>query len=69
MSVATKLLPGNIGLGTPRELLRVAIRLGVPFYDYDSAADGSHFVLVSPALEGVPAPMTVLLNWQSAIGR
>jgi eukaryotic-like serine/threonine-protein kinase len=69
MSVATKLWPGNIGLGTPRELLRVAIRLGVPFYDYDSAADGSHFVLVSPAVEGVPAPMTVLLNWQSAIGR
>ena len=34
---------------------------------YDASADGQHFLLNVPAASAAPAPMTIVMNWQSRI--
>jgi Tol biopolymer transport system component len=66
MSLDVKSRAGKIEFATPRELFRTQTRLGISWYDYDAAADGSRFLLLHPAADA--GPVIVLLNWQSVIG-
>jgi Tol biopolymer transport system component len=69
LALPIKLEP-KIETGKPQPLFQV--RGGRPFHDilyqYDVAPDGQHFVFnVSP--DGTVSPITVVLNWDSALSR
>jgi Tol biopolymer transport system component len=67
-SVDVKARNTQIAFSPPRELFPTAIRLGVPWSDYDVSADGSQVLLLAPAVDAAPPPLVVLLNWRRAIG-
>jgi Tol biopolymer transport system component/predicted Ser/Thr protein kinase len=67
MTVEVKVESGGLSFSAARELFRIPVRLGVHIYDYDVTADGQRFIVLAPAVEGAPEPLSVLINWHSAL--
>jgi len=70
--MAVEVKPGpSFEAGHPRTLFetpyRLPGRLGLP--GFDVSADGQKFLLVTPAGESAPPPMTLVVNWPAALER
>jgi len=66
MNVPVRTVGSSVELGTPAAILRLVDPPGVHPYPYDVAPDGRILALI-PAMEGAPQ-LTVLMNWQAALG-
>ena len=67
MSVDVTSDSGGLTFSSPRALLRIPVRLGVPYYDYDVTSDGQRFLVLAPAAGSTPEPLSVLVNWHAAL--
>lgn len=53
---------------TPRRLFTSPlIPFSQFFFQYDVTRDGKRFVMIVPVEGAVPAPVTVVLNWEAAL--
>lgn len=67
MSVQANIDRAEPGFSTPRELFQIPVRLGVIWYDYDVAPDGQRFLVLAPADDAAPQPLTVIINWRAGL--
>ena len=71
MAVDVKTSP-KFEAGIPRPISSPETRQQSPFsspFRYDVTGDGKRFLLITPVLDTAAAPITVILNWQSALAR
>jgi len=68
--MAVEVKPGSsFEAGHPRPLFDAPARRTGPFgVPYDVSADGQKFLVVMPAGESAPPPMTLVVNWPAALG-
>jgi Tol biopolymer transport system component len=65
MAVPMKVSAAGVEAGTPQALFE-DVPAGAPErFTYQPTADGQRFLFLAPANTEAPAPITVLLNWQS----
>jgi serine/threonine protein kinase len=50
-----------------RELFRIPVRHGVPYYDHDMTGDGQRFLILAPAIGSAPEPLNILIDWQAGL--
>ena len=59
--------------GTPKQLFpapsNLETFLTVPLPNWDVSKEGNRFLLMAPATQGNPTPFTVVLNWQTGLGK
>lgn len=70
MSVAIRVEPTvGIGATTPLFKTRMSALVSMLYYrnQYDVTRDGQRFVINQPSAETAPSPMTVVVNWSSAL--
>jgi hypothetical protein len=46
-----------------------AVGSGGPGYFYDVAADGQKFLIVTPSPDSTTAPVTLVVNWSTLLGK
>ena len=56
--------------GVPQPLFNTGVTQVLPYQEqYRNSPDGKRFLVALPAKQGSGAPITIVLNWTSAIAR